>query len=82
MTNDATLQRTNCNCIQNELARLEKEQDTDVVHVNYLYLGFAYKLYTQYSGELSQRWSHEGKDFEYCPFCGKKYKQRKPKNDN
>ena len=71
--------RLNCRCIQNEVERLEEEYDTDVVYCDWLYLGFGYRPYRISDGELSKVWKYVGKDFDYCPFCGKKYKPKRRK---
>lgn len=67
--------KPNCECIKKEVERLKKEHDTDIVNPSWLYLGFTYRPYRKSDGLLSKTWKHSGKDFEYCPFCGKKYKE-------
>jgi len=64
-----------CNCLADLDTELREKHDTDVVHISHQYIECAYRKYTK-KGVLSERWTHTGRDWRFCPLCGKPNPER------
>lgn len=70
-----------CECVSKFEQEVLIDQNRAVItHVDYPYLGFAYKTMTA-KGVVSKVWKNLSYNFQHCPFCGKRLTERCENDD-